>query len=208
MSDECLEWAVTNTTAASVCYYISIAATPVAAWCGDHDRVRRWVGLLRDTARDSGMLFWQKWARGLQLLLTPDTLASQFSSSTTETWYDKQIDFLATAGHLLSLAPAMARAEQERNKWCAPEIIRRWAGLQEPVKRDNLLDRAMTMARSQGAAGWVLRIAASQLEAAGSQMRELRMDELGRALDAIEGGCSTHDVSWARRLLERSPCIA
>ena len=55
--------------ALSLCYAIAMGAAPVAFWCGDLARAREWTDLLKHTAHERSLHFWQAFGEGYQHLL-------------------------------------------------------------------------------------------------------------------------------------------
>jgi hypothetical protein len=94
--------------------------------------------------------------------------------------------------------------------WCAPELLRLQAEQvlatqpQQTSRAETLLRQSLELARSQGAAAWGLRTAASlsSLYERQDRGRDARAT-LSEALEHIVGGDTTRDVRAARAQLEK-----
>ena len=104
----------------------------------------------------------------------------------------------------------LVRADEGHAPWCEPEVLR-VRGIQAALleteqgrqKALALFERALQLARSQGALAWELR-AATSIASVSHQPAELTMaiDLLTRTLDRFTEGSATRDVRQAARLLE------
>jgi tetratricopeptide (TPR) repeat protein len=201
-----VDWALTNSSAGSICYCLAIGAAPIALWSGDWTHARSFIQQLEATAEEGGLRFWTRWATCLHYALLHQTGDVRESVDPQE-WGEKQIDFLVTVGVESALERGLVRVEKGLTAWSAPEIMRvsaeraiRVSGLQQG--QESLFRSALMLADGQGARSWELRIATSVAKITQGTERARAVELLRRTMSRIQGGKTTKDVIGAASLLE------
>lgn len=205
--DECLALAEDDHPI-SICQTWAVAHVPLAIWCGWQDQAERGIEALAQLATHHAYAYWKPWcgmfgaiAQGraaqapeaaLQGMHAPDQAMLRDHIATM------QVGDLAHGG--------FERASRGEVGWSAPEALRMraehlWAD-GSPDQAHALLEKALRLARSQGALAWELRAAMSGLRMARTPT------EAGAARQLLETvrarfveGLDTHDVREADRLL-------
>lgn len=198
----------------SLCYSIANGAAPVAFWAGDRDTAARWTELLYARAAERSLPFWMAFAQGFRLLLAqPARDGRTRSLASAEALHGPAVgnllrETLCTVDRSLAEPALLARAIGDPGSWCAPEMLRVRA-LQVLDEGDlgaaqGLLQRALTLARSQQALAWELRCACTMAElhnerAGGSAA----LETLASVLDLFAPDDPGVDVAAARELVAR-----
>jgi predicted ATPase/DNA-binding winged helix-turn-helix (wHTH) protein len=208
-----LELAESTGHTLSLCYVLKQIAA-VALWVGNMQAASEWTARLMECAARHCLNYWQAWGQCLQVairhrsgdpiahvrlnLLAADPLCSPL-----------HLELLATMGEDLATEPVFARAEDNRAGWSAAELLRvkaqriaaEYSGNFIPAQQ--LLQRSLRIARSQGALSWELRTSVSLACLWQSQGRIPQACKLLRtAMAQFTEGFETRDFFQARQLLE------
>jgi predicted ATPase/DNA-binding winged helix-turn-helix (wHTH) protein len=188
LTESLVDYARTKDHALSLLYALLIAACPIALYVGDLVTVDRHVRLAFDLAARHGLEIWNVWAQcfeGVLLIKRGDHRAgSQLLQSGLErlpepAFHHHMSLFLAElaaglggagqiAEGLAVVDKALARAEQTEAGWCLAELLRTKGELllleRTPTSveiAEKCFQRALDVARDQGALSWELRSAMS-----------------------------------------------
>lgn len=183
----------------TTCYVLGFAACPFALWRGDRIDARRLVSLLTSEATRSGFALWQQWARCLEVVLSP-------RATLPEDVNHMQQELLATCREDFASEALLARFEAGLAGWCGPELLR--ISAERSLKghstsdAEATLQRALELARTQGAAFWELRCASSLSRiwcdtGRGAAARAL----LEPVVSQAQGSVSSLDLETAKSLL-------
>lgn len=146
-------------TGVALCQVIALAACPIALWDGRDDEGARLAERLRAMAGAGRAGYWTDWADRFDLAIA----VRAGRADAVEPGDAKQADMLATLHPAFAGPRTVQRVASGAVGWCAPEVLRAQAlALDEGPARDELLDRAETLAREQGAKAWLSRIAATR----------------------------------------------
>jgi predicted ATPase len=230
MVDENIEDAIAINHRLSVCNALAQSACPVSLFAGRLDRAARYIRLLAELTASEGLLIWQTYAqcfegellfrsgesdRGIGMLRdgVEQLRAARFVQHRTTFLRGLAIG-LTEAGRLEEAASviedALDEAIESNQQWCRAELLRTKAdivlGLGAPGAAElteDLLTRALDVARKQGALSLELRAATSL---ARFREREGRGEE-GRALlrstyARFSEGFDTPDLVAARALID------
>jgi predicted ATPase/DNA-binding winged helix-turn-helix (wHTH) protein len=140
---------------------LSLAVIPILLWRGDDEHALSCLARLVDHEVMHAQSFWIAWAHAYGKVLAlrgRDVDALRERLGATDRSNEMQSDMLCTMAPDLAGPNALARAEAGTVGWCAPEVLRARA---ERVNSESLLQRALALARSQGARAWELRAASS-----------------------------------------------
>jgi len=138
---------------------IATAAIPLACWAGE----RAWALALNEelthiTSRQ-GLGFWARWACAFHAALAGEPVPLV---RPIDDWLS---DVLGSLAQQCVDAATVARVEAGLVGWCGPEVLRAWGDrlLSEQAQGEarGCYERALTMARQQGALAWELRSAIS-----------------------------------------------
>jgi predicted ATPase len=165
---DCLQFARADTPL-SLCQALALAAVPVALWCGDLALAARWNEELRNLETTYAARYWRPWWQAYAEVL-------EFWSGGAASGPDPVLLESRPAklrDQLLSFHPRWlseesgARSDAGRVGWCTPEVWRargsRLAAT-EPREAETHFQRALQVARQQGALAWELRAALSLSE--------------------------------------------
>lgn len=208
--DECLELAQ-HDAPQSLCQALAIAAIPVALWGGWLDVCQEWVAQLVEHSGRYNYVYWQQWGGLFQALLAhggrpfPEAVLAVLQLAPQTKFRDHIGTFDAT--YLSN--DALARVEAGIVGWCAPEVLRIQAEREMQAGAHGAaaayLERALDLARIQGALAWELRAAMSAVrlsDLAGDPVQgRLRLESV---YDRFAEGFSTRDLRAARQLLRRT----
>jgi predicted ATPase/DNA-binding winged helix-turn-helix (wHTH) protein len=214
--EEALQYSGADTPFA-VCQALALAACPVAFWRGDYAALARFVPQLIEQAERFRLGNWRAYGECYARLVT----GSERSDTPDSRANQAEIVRLASDKRLLRHTVATAAPDlmgwtvdepDSAEGWCAPELLRIQAeqllATQPPqtarARAETLLRQSLELARSQGAAAWGLRTAASlsSLYEQQDRGREARAT-LSEALEHIVGGDTTRDVMAARAQLAK-----
>ena len=190
---------------------ICMAAAPLSFWTNDLAPLRGWIEEgLAQTARHR-IAFWHDWMQQYDILLRwraqqdvmdgPPTLSTETA---------QQRDFFSTIEVGMLEYSTIDRVERGQVGWCAAEVHRARAvhmlrGVSD-VQVDHaarLLDRALKIARHQGAFAWELRAATSYaLLWLRLGRRDMALSCLAPVYQKVQEGRETSDVRLASRLVE------
>ena len=214
----------------SICNALAQSACPVALLAGDFERADRYLRLLTDLTASEGLVIWRTYSAcfsgellfrrgeqeaGLRLLRAgvDELRAAKFVQYHTA-FLGALAEGLGAAGHtveaLAAIDEALARADQNSERWCLAELLRIKGDIllrAEPADArpavDDLYDRALDLARTQGALSWELRAATG---VARLRQAEGRREEGRQALEPVYArfseGFGTADLVAARTLLD------
>ncbi len=213
VAEECVELAGTDVPF-GVCQSLAFAACPIALWTGDLEAARHGAQRLMAQATEKNFLYWRRWGENFLRLLAMRDAGDAWPRETPPPTLDidpldaKQRDLFGALGVFDGDSQVVERAERDGN-WCAAEILRlhgEWL-----LRRDapdlafatERFERALALARSQGALAWELRAATSLARL---------MDRTGRRSEAMAllapiharftEGLASADLVAARRLLD------
>lgn len=177
---------------------LSLAIMPILLWRGDDEHALAFLARLVDHELAHCQSFWIAWGHTYCKVLAlrgHDVEALRARLGDTERPNEMQSDMLCTLAPELAGADAMARAEAGMVGWCAPEVLRVQG---ERSASEPLLQRALALARSQGARAWELRAAASLA----TQWRSAGRPGPAQALlrDALAGVPEGHGCADVRRV--------
>lgn len=195
---------------------LSIAACPIALWCGDDVAAARMVQRLLRPEAVQARLYGVQWGLRFERVLErrrargPEVAAAMPDRAGQPHVDPVEADMLATLDAGLLTPLALERVLLGRVGWCAPEILRT-AAEQElrsaPHARAGAragIERALALARFQGALSWELRAATSLATLDAGSDRQARA---GAALEQVYArfteGHGTADLVAARRLLDQ-----
>jgi predicted ATPase/DNA-binding winged helix-turn-helix (wHTH) protein len=219
--------------ALSLCQTLVQAACPVGLLVGDMAAVAEFVAMLLDQSARSAWTFWHVWGqcfRGV-LQIRRGELGAGLALLETALGDLRGIGFgvyyisflgefaiaLGLAGQpkrgLVAIQQALARSDQNEERWCAPELLRTRgelllleAGEQPIAAAEGCFQEALAIARQQGALSWELRAATSL---ARLRAREHRDEDARQILAPVYArfteGFETADLRAAQALLESLP---
>lgn len=197
----------------SICQALSLAAIPVALWCGYRDICAEWVAQLLEQAGRYEFNYFRTWARLIEVVLdVGDTTLPVYAAALQTLPSGEQTKY---RDHLGTFEPAVlptdtfVRAQTGSVGWCAPEVIRLRAehiaiagGPHAQAMAAGLLDQALVLARAQGALAWELRTAISTVRLSRRWGHaESGLDLLRSVHDQFHEGWATRDLRIARELL-------
>lgn len=201
--------------AVAICQALALAVIPIALWCGDDAAALPLIERLHSVAGNYRFDYWRLWARHYQ-----DVLARRSGLQAIAVAPDggprvldvKQRDHLVTFDPVWLNQDSVARLEAGLVGWNGPEILRAQAERRladgdhndDRVAAEDLLLRALTLAREQGALAWQLRSAVSLARLWQGQGRQAAaLDLLAPLYQEFREGHETADLRQARQLLDR-----
>lgn len=201
--------------AISLCFALMLAV-PVALWSGDLPMARRCVAMMAERAARDRLAHWAFWARAFEAALhrhdgrragmgaEPVELLLRHPSCT-----GLHLDMLPTLHAGLMTPASLARAQDGRAGWAAPELLRCWgeqlARVGATGQAERVFRQALTLARQQGALAWELRAGTSLAELLSSRGAAAPDSAalLARLLARYREGAATRDIVTARACLQR-----
>jgi hypothetical protein len=212
-----------------LCYVLLESAIPLACLSGRWDDADQALRTLEEVAARAALAIWQAGGRCARLALqaargapvVPEDIREALIAVHTAgftvhvTWLScllagAAIDQDQALFALELLDRAMEHAEQAGERWCVPEILRlqylaaeQQSALRPEYRSDDLLIRALDLARAQNAVRWEIRLAPHLARRRGAQGklpegREILREALARLLeDEI-----APDLQSARQLLD------
>jgi predicted ATPase/DNA-binding winged helix-turn-helix (wHTH) protein len=193
---------------------LGMAAIPIALWRGDDAVAHGLIDRLLEHIKAHGLVYWRSFCENFKRALalrSPDRPAH--GNSIQQTWQisdnPMERDLVATLSESLVTEQAVARVNAGLVGWCSPEVIRAdacrrlAAGTIADDEARNLLERAMLLAREQGALAWELRVVTSLV-----RLRRCSWDPaestrlLSNVLDRFEEGLDTADLVSARAVID------
>ena len=206
------------------CQALGLAAIPIALWRGDDGLARQLVGQLLEQARPAALTYWQSFAnsfaRVLDLRRTPRALNDDFTALDWRLPANAlELDLLATLSEELVSVEALTRAATGAVGWNAPEVIRANACARLAVgtiavnEAQAAIERALQLARQQGALAWELRATLSLARLAKQRGRGSGRDDEARGLlvgvlARFDEGFDTADQLSASALLKELDGLA
>src|SRR5262249_34019112 len=212
----------------SLCYALATSACQVAAWSGDLDRAERAVAeLLNLSSRDS-LQFWNISARSLKgaLLIERGKIieGSRLVQNAMNALRDigNRLHYTSFLGQfakglgrigkisqgLDAVNEALDESEQNEMRWYQPELLRTKGelllleeGSEAPARAQDQFQKALDLARSQGALSFELRTAASLLRLKKDESAWSLLDSIYRRFTE---GFETADLKQAKKLLDES----
>lgn len=186
----------------SLCYALAIGAAPVAFWCGDIDRAREWASLLKHTAHERSLHFWQAYGDGFQQLLDRAHPSPSLGGEAADVRGISLRETLSTIEPAFFDDALLQRALRMHSGWCTAELLRihgerqRHAGALEEAA--STLRRSLDVAAQQQARSWTLRtsISLARLLAKNGRLREARAT-LEHAVRPFDEGHATSDLQLA-----------
>lgn len=195
--------------ALSLCYALTQAGVPVAAWTGD-PAAPALVERLAATALRHRMPYWHGWSRLFAGAFVRPGEAPLLPRELELTPY--HLEVAATMNPILADSATVARAEAGQAAWCAPELLRakaenllRRAGGEPGAARaaERVLREALALAERRELRAWTLRSATSLARLWRGQGEHRRAEELlAPILATFDEGRDMPDVVAARRVLE------
>ena len=195
------------------CQVLGTSGIPLAIWKGDMVMGDQWITDLTEMSDQKQLPYWGGFARLYRCILDGEVISYGSELHLALEKYGQLNDM---ASVLIGRAPtsaAMLRIEQGTVGWSAPEVLR-LAALQNlhsgnaELRRQAVagLQRGMTMAETQGACFWMLRIALTVCSASlGPELEASTLDTVRRIMDSKDDGSSIAELVAARALLkERS----
>ncbi|KRR22570.1 ATP-binding protein [Bradyrhizobium retamae] len=184
----CVEAARSADHKLTLCYALNMAACPVAILTGDLDDAEKAVVELADIVNEHSVAFWKaltdcvtghvmvrqgRFAEGAAVL---SNSLSECDSLGGTTWYPEFQGALAegqagsgrVADALDTVDRALAKVENDCERWCRPELLRlrgefllRTENRYRAAEAEGCFAEALAAAREQGALSWELRSAMS-----------------------------------------------
>ena len=213
----------------SLCYALAEAACPIALLSGELAAATQSIAMLLDVATRHGLTFWENWGHCLEgaLLIRSGhpatgarTLRGGLDAFRENGWALRAPEYLgmlaealASDGHICegvrTVKAALAKAEQDEERWCFPELLRVKAQLLLHEGGDANLAaaergflQALACARQQGALSWELRaaIGVTRLRYRTNRPAEARQI-LASVYNRFTESFETADLRSARQLL-------
>ncbi|MFZ1427916.1 MAG: hypothetical protein WAS21_14205 [Geminicoccaceae bacterium] len=213
----------------TLCQVLVHAACPVALFVGDLPLVERYVSLLIESAAHQGLAFWQGWGRCFRgvLLVKRGELARGLAELQAALSELRQIQYgvyyivfqselaaaLGFAGNiaegLAAIDEALARSEQNDERWYLAEILRIKGELvlasgrpEGPVEAEMYYHRSLEWARRHQTLAWELRTATSLARLWKNQQRVEEAHALLAPIYArFSEGHDTNDLMVAGEIL-------
>lgn len=183
----------------------------VSVWTGLRDEASRVAQELSELATRHGLRLWEAWGR-----FDRDVIAFLEGKSMRPDWREpacsvRQFELMATFSTDLLEPEMVLRASAGQAPWCEPEVLRaqgcRAARLGTRQGRQQALaqfDRALQLARAQGALSWELRAATSIVAISNHpEQASMAIDVLTTTLGKFTEGLATHDLRYARKIIEK-----
>jgi hypothetical protein len=206
--DESLEFAADDGPF-SLCQALALAACPIAFWQGDYPRARSLTARLIEETSRYRLGYWHtygEWYERMDAARESDLApAGDFPVS------GLLLDTLLTINPERVPEPGRSQPRELTASWCAPELLRIQGetllrnGTSDGAGRaEELLVKALDLARAQGALGWQLRAATSLASLWHETGRlEAARQVLSAARHAIKQEHDSRDMSRARALHDR-----
>ncbi|WP_425259258.1 ATP-binding protein [Rubrivivax sp. RP6-9] len=180
------------------------AGLPLLLWQGKDRQAQQLLDALKDQVAHHELVFWTRYIDVFEQVLNRRLLGASSTCSCTSL---PVIDLFATFAEDMLRPETLARVEAGSIGWCAPEILR--ADAENRLRADpcdpsaeSVLDRALALARCQGAVAWELRVACSLARYWASRNATVRAHALlAGTLGRIRQGFDTSDVVRATELL-------
>ncbi len=189
----------------TIVYALTMAACPIALWCGDWALACDYIDRLADWAERHSLVFWSDWAALLRRALAwcepgadPEEGAESPDWLAAATQMGSRADTLATFCPGLACEAALERALHGPETWCTAELLRVRAGLvlrsqagdasSRAAEAQALLLRSLAMSARQQARAWELRASVSLAQLRTAQGRP------GEARELLQGVLARLDV--------------
>ncbi|AZF47569.1 MULTISPECIES: winged helix-turn-helix domain-containing protein [unclassified Pseudomonas] len=196
-ASQALELALQINHGTSICYTLALAGVVIARYNGAEDDAQTLQSLLLEQSHTHSVQLFQTWAGHYAGILgNGDLQGLGLIEDTLVTFGMQHVD-----------EPGLERARSGAAGWCAPEILRVYAG-QAALQGDTqgaqtLLLEALGLARQQGALAWELRCAGSLAQLWQQQGRkQAGIDLLNPLYARFTEGFATQDLLRVRRLLD------
>lgn len=198
---------------------LGMAAIPIAIWRGDNIQARQLAIRLMEHARPFALTYWKSFSDSFLRVLDLRERHVSFDddSYAASAWRlpmnPMELDLIATMSEDLVTVEAVARVASGQVGWCAPEVMRANASARLAVGTISVteaqasFERALQLAREQGALAWEVRIVASLARLWRQEGRTYEaVPLLSKVLARFNEGLATTDLVAARTLLaELSP---
>ncbi|MRV71919.1 tetratricopeptide repeat protein [Duganella sp. FT92W] len=213
---QCVDDALRVGHGISLCFALLLGCT-VSTWSGDAQEAGRYTDLILEHSQRCALPHWHFWGEGFavaqRLLHDGDAAAEVVTGPAVSALHqspycgDMQVDVMATLHPRLLSARAIARADAGQAGWSCAEVLRSWGeSLRRggsPEQAGQLFQRALDVAREQGAGAWELRAAISLARLRQSQGRTGEaLAPLQAAYERFSEGHATRDLLQARALLD------
>jgi predicted ATPase/DNA-binding winged helix-turn-helix (wHTH) protein len=213
VAEQCIAEALQVGHEQSTCWAIAFNLCPVAIWRGDFGQAETLVDILLERSQqvfqqyyEWGLLYRRFLGRAISAL---DQMDAVWHCSDVKPGISAQADLFATFDGGFAGPASLARAQADEDLWCAPELLRVWAGrlLFSGAKTgqdttEAMLLRSLGLAKRQDAKAWELRAATSlaQFYLRSNRSHEVRA-VLEPTLKHFEQGHDTRDVQAAMNVL-------
>jgi len=217
VAEQCIAEALQVGHEQSTCWAIAFNLCPVAIWRGDFGQAETLVDILLERSQqvfqqyyEWGLLYRRFLGRAISAL---DQMDAVWHCSDVKPGISAQADLFATFDGGFAGPASLARAQADEDLWCAPELLRVWAGrlLFSGAKTgqdttEAMLLRSLGLAKRQDAKAWELRAATSlaQFYLRSNRSHEVRA-VLEPTLKHFEQGHDTRDVQAAMNVLFALP---
>ncbi len=192
----------------ALCQALAFGGCQIALWNGEHALAREWTQRLDGFAGANRLPFYQHWAAHYGAVLERRE-GRPADPAALAPLTPMQHDAFATLDPLWAGTEAYARVEQGLVGWCAAEVVRaqgerQLLGGQPAWRAAQQFQRAIGLAREQGALAWELRAATSLARLA---CGEGALDQARQWLEPVlhkfgEGG-ETRDLREASEILDQ-----
>ncbi len=193
---------------------LGMAAIPIALWRGDRKLARELNLRLAEHTHANPLAYWRSIAASLQraIDLADRDQALHDEGISSVAWplptNPMELDLISTLSEHLVSTESVARVEAGQVGWCAPEVLRAHAcarlasGAIPAAVARAAIERALALARTQGALAWELRAATSLARLSRRDHRAEAAARLSEVLGRFREGLDTADLLAARALLE------
>ena len=191
----------------SLCYALAIGAAPVAFWCGDMVKAREWSTLLKHTAHERSLHFWQAYGDGYRHLLDVAHNGASVENAVSDPRGVTLRETLCTIAPGFFDGTLLRRAQQMHAGWCTAELLRIHAERQRAAgaldEAADTLRRSLEVAREQHARSWTLRTSVSLARLLHHRgHRPAARSTLESALSPFEEGHGTSDLKLALHVMQ------
>jgi predicted ATPase/DNA-binding winged helix-turn-helix (wHTH) protein len=197
----------------AICQALGMGAIPISIWMGDLTAAQTLTEQLLAVSNVHQLAYWQSYAknyaRAIEFIRSGHEIAD-FTLNPLPV-NPAELDMMGTLSRSFAVDSTLARVEARTVGWCGPEILRATGenilvakGSDGAEAAQDLFNRAIEMAHSQGAVAWELRAACS--------LARLRLQQgfpadgraiLAAACSQFADGTDTVDLREASSLLRK-----